>query len=64
MTKKLVVEVLKRRNEDRYSKALQFMRDKIRQNVDDEKIINLEKFLSNSQSLPRDSDNPFEDDIC
>jgi adenylate/nucleoside-diphosphate kinase len=50
-------------NAERLKAQLQFLRDKLRGIIEDDKVINIEKYMSRSKVLPRDTDNPFEDDI-
>lgn len=63
LTLKVLTQTLKFSNADRLKNSIMFLRDKLRAVLDEDKVINLEKYLSQQERLPADSEDPFEDDI-
>ena len=60
---KQLTQTLKFVSADRLKNTLTFLRDKLRVVLDEDKTINLEKYLSQEERLPFDAADPFEDDI-
>ena len=63
LTVKVLAQTLKFASDERLKNTLTFLRDKLRVVLDEDKTINLEKYLSQQERLPSDTADPFDDDV-